>query len=162
MSVRATAEELVVRAAALGLHGRTLRQDEVHRLKAGLGIYPSWLIELLATVPLCGLRLGWQALDPEPGFDGVLWVEVSDADGVLSESLELYPGVGILPAGYVNFGGSDGSGDPFFICVHEGADPPLYQVYHDIGTEVESILAEGRQLVSPRLSDFFLTAVLES
>ncbi len=130
-------------------------------MASGLPIYPSWLLDLLSAIPLCGLRLGWRAFDPEPDFDGVLWVEVSDADGILSESLELYPGVGILPAGYVNFGGSDGSGDPYFVCAHEGGDPPLYEVYHDIGTDAVSILAEGRKVVASHLSDFFRTAVLE-
>ncbi len=90
----------------------------------------------------------------------MLWVEVSDAAGILSESLELYPGLGILPAGYVNFGGSDGTGDPYFICAHAGDDPPLYEVYHDVGSEAETILAEGRNLVSPRLSEFLRLAVL--
>jgi hypothetical protein len=124
-------------------------------------MYPAWLLDLLTAIPLCGLRLGWQAYPPEPGFDGVLWVEVSDAAGILSESLELYPGLAITPAGYVNFGGSDGSGDPYFICAYEGDDPPLYEVYHDVGSEAEAILAEGRTVVSPRLSEFFRVAVLQ-
>lgn len=161
MTVRAAAEELVARAAALGLEGRTLTADERSRMTAALPVYPEWLLDLLSTVPLCGLRLGWQADDPRPDYDGVLWVEVSDAGGILSESLELYPGVGIQSAGYVNFGGGDGSGDPYFLCAHEGDDPPLYQVYHDVGADAETILAQGRRLVSPTLSEFFRTAVLE-
>ena len=92
----------------------------------------------------------------------MLWVEVADADGILSESLEFYPGLAILPVGYVNFGGGDGSGDPYFICVHEGEDPPLYEVYHDVGADAKSILAEGRKLVAPRLSEFFRVALLQS
>ena len=111
---------------------------------------------------MCGLELGWQAFDPEPDFDGVLWIEVSNADGILWESLEGYPGLGILPAGYVNFGGdSGGGGDPYFLPVHEGDDPPLYQVYHDVGTDAETILADGRRLVASRLSEFFRLALLE-
>ncbi len=159
--VRAAAEALAALAASLGIRGRTLRADERQRMVAALPVYPAGLLDLLSTVPLCGLRLGWQAYPPKPGFDGVLWVEVSDAAGILSESLELYPGLGILPAGYVNFGGSDGSGDPYFICAHAGDDPPLYEVYHDVGSETETILAEGRNLVSPRLSEFLRLAVLE-
>ena len=161
MDVRTAAEALVARAAALGIRGRTLSPDERQRISAGLPVYPAWLLDLLSAVPLCGLRLGWQAYEPKPDFDGVMWVEVSDADGILSESLDLYPGIGILPAGYVNFGGSDGSGDPYFLCAHEGDDPPLYEVYHDAGSETESILAEGRNLVAPKLSEFFRLALLE-
>jgi hypothetical protein len=151
----------VPRAAAHGHRGRTLTADERQRVTAALPAYPAWLLDLLSAVPLCGLRLGWQAHPPDGDFDGVLWVEVSDAAGILSESLELYPGLAIAPAGYVNFGGSDGSGDPYFVCAHEGDDPPLYEVYHDVGAEAEAILAEGRKLVSHRLSEFFRVAVLE-
>lgn len=126
-----------------------------------MSIYPAWLLDILSTIPLCGLRLGWRAVDSSPGSDGVLWVEVADANGILSESLEFYPGLAILPAGYVNFGGDDSSGDPYFICVHEGEDPPLYEVYHDVGADAESILPEGRRLVASSLSEFFRMALLE-
>lgn len=161
MPIRTAAEGLVARAAALGLRGRVLTPDERARIAAELPVYPGWLLDLLSSVPLCGLRLGWQAYDPQPNFDGVLWVEVSNAHVILSESLEAYPGVAILPAGYVNFGGGDGSGDPYFICTGEGEDPPLYEVYHDVSSEAETILAEGRKLVSTRLSEFFNVAVLK-
>src|SRR5262245_40075361 len=103
MVVRAAAEALAARAAALGRRGRTLTADERERVATALPAYPAWLLDLLSAVPLCGLQLGWQAYPPEADFDGVLWIEVSDAAGILSESLELYPGIGILPAGYVNF-----------------------------------------------------------
>ena len=86
---------------------------------------------------------------------------MSNADGILWESLEGYPGLGILPAGYVNFGGdAGGGGDPYFLPVHEGDDPPLYQVYHDVGEDAATILANGRQLVAARLSEFFRVAIL--
>jgi hypothetical protein len=161
MAVRAAAEALVARAAALGHRGWTLTPQERQRVAAALPVYPVWLLDLLSAVPLCGLRLGWRAFPPKPDWDGVLWVEVSDAASILAESLELYPGIGILPAGYVNFGGGDGSGDPYFVCAHEGDDPPLYEVYHDVGTDAAAILAEGRNLVAPNLSEFFRVAVLE-
>jgi hypothetical protein len=160
MTVRHAAETLIARAATLGLRGRTLTFEERQRIVAALPTYPGWLLDLLAAVPLCGLELGWQAFDPEPRYDGVLWVTVSSADDILWESLEGYPGLGILPAGYVNFGGDVGGGDPYFLPTREGDDPPLYQVYHDMGMDAETILAEGRRLVAPRLSEFFDRAVL--
>lgn len=161
--IRATAEGLVARAEARGLRGRTLSADERQRLIAELPTYPTWLLDLLSAVPLCGLELGWQAYDPEPDFNGLAWIEVSNSDGILWESLEGYPGLAIFPAGYVNFGGdAGGGGDPYFVPVHEGEDPPLYQVYHDVGADAATILAEGCRLVAPRLSEFFSAAVLES
>ncbi len=161
MTVRAAAETLVDRAAARGMRGRTLTIDECKRLTIALPVYPIWLLDLLSVVPLCGLELGWREFEPELDDDGVAWVRVSDAEGILWETLEGYPGLGILPAGYVNFGGdAGGGGDPYFVPVDEGDDPPLYQVYHDAGTVAESILTEGRKLVSSKLSEFFRVAVL--
>jgi hypothetical protein len=93
----------------------------------------------------------------------VQWVEVSNADGVLWESLEGYPGLGILPAGYVNFAGDGaGGGDPYFLPVREGEDPPLFQVYHDVGTDAETILENGRRLVAARLSEFLRACMVSS
>jgi hypothetical protein len=162
LALVAIAEALVARAATLGKRGRTLSSDERNRLTAALPAYPSWLLDLLTTVPLCGLELGWQADDAEPDDDGLGWVRVSDADGILFESLEAYPGLGILPAGYLNFGkDAIGGGDPYFLPIHEGEDPPLYQVYHDVGQDAATILADGRLLVAARLSDFFRSAVLD-
>jgi hypothetical protein len=160
MSLRVAAEAVVTRAAALGMRGRTLTSDERQRLASALPIYPFWLLDLLCAVPLCGLELGWRASEPEPDFDGVEWIRVSDADGILWESMQGYPGLGILPAGYMNFGGDAGVGDSYFLPVHEGDDPPLYQVFHDVGEDAATILADRRCLVASRLSEVFRQALL--
>jgi hypothetical protein len=161
MAVRDAAEALVTRAIALGHQGRVFTSEEQQSVTAALPIYPVWLLELLSVVPLCGLRLGLQTRSTEPSWDGVLWIDVSDARNIVAESQEFYPGVGILPAGYVNFGGGDGSGDPYFLCVHEGEDPPVYRVYHDVGVDAATILSQGRELVVPSLSELFRGAILE-
>jgi hypothetical protein len=162
MHLRNAAESLVSRARARGRRGRTLTSDELQTLNRALdGVYPQWLADLLASVPLCGLELGWQAYPPESDFDGVEWLEWSDAAGVISESLECYPGLAILPAGFINIGScSSGSGDPYFVSVHEGEDPPLYHVYHDVSDRAEVILNEGCLLVAPHLSEFLASALL--
>ena len=161
MGVTGVARVLADRAAALGKPGRTLSPDERIRMTEALTNYPSWLLDLLSSVPLVGLELGWQADEPQSEDDGLAWVRISDAAGILRESLELHPGLDILPAGYVNFGGDAiGGGDPYFVPINEGMDPPLYQVYHDVGDDAATILAEGRILVAPSLSEFFRTAVL--
>jgi hypothetical protein len=160
MSVLQAARALAARSREAGNVGRTLTTAETEALRVRLkATYPDWLVELLANVPLCGLEFGWQAYPPSADFDGVSWMEWSDAAGVFSESLDCYPGLAILPAGYVNVAScSTGSGDPYFVCVHDGDDPPLYQIVHDVSAEAELIITEGRVLVSPRLSDFFLSA----
>jgi len=161
MSVQTAAEEFVARAAAVGKQGRVLTDQEAHTLMDEISVYPQWLLQLLKTVPLCGLEIGWQAYDPEPEDDGVAWLEWCDASGVISESVEAYPGLAILPAGYINIAGdSCGGGNPYFICIHDGEDPPMYQVYHDVGDEAGVILKDGRRTVSASLSEFFRSGVV--
>lgn len=164
MQLRDAAESLVSRATACGMRGRTLTSAEIETLSRALkGVYPLWLSDLLVSFPLCGLELGWQAYPPESDYDGIEWLEWSDAVGVISESLECYPGLAILPAGFVNIAScSGGSGDPYFVSIHEGEDPPLYQVYHDVSDRAEVILAEGRVLVAPHLSEFLTSALLST
>jgi hypothetical protein len=119
------------------------------------------MAELLTAIPLGGLEIGWQAYEPKDDYDGVEWIELSDASGIRSESIECYPGLAILPAGYINIGScSGGSGDPYFISVDEGDDPPVYQVYHDVGDTAEAILTEGRRCVASSLSLLFQTAII--
>jgi hypothetical protein len=163
MTVREAAGILIERAAARGLRGRVIPAGEMRKVLDALGgAYPTWLADLLTTVPLAGLELGWQEFEPEPDYDGRAWLFWSDARNILSESAECYPGLAILPAGYVNVAScSMGSGDPYFINVHEGVDPPLYRVYHDVGHEADSILAGGRILVASHLSEFLAHALLE-
>ena len=163
MSLLEAALSLVERASARGKRGRLLTNAELQTLQQKLGgVYPVWLSDLLTSAPLCGLELGWQAYPPEGDFDGIQWLEWADAAGVVSESVDCYPGAVILPSGYVNVAScSGGSGDPYFVCIHDGQDPPLYQVFHDVSDQPEVILAEGRALVAPSLSQFFASALLE-
>lgn len=157
MTVREEAIALVARALALGKKGRVIPADEMQEVIDELGgTYPTWLADLLTTVPLCGLELGWQASEAD---DNVSWLEWSDGPGILSESQESYPGLAILPAGFVNIGScAMGTGDPYFISVNEGDDPPVYQVYHDVSDQADVILAEGRVTVAGCLSEFLATA----
>ena len=160
MTLLHAAREPVERASRLGHAGRTMTRDELRTLDEKLsGAYPSWLSELLTLVPLCGLELGWQELEPARDFDGVAWLEWCDARGVLSESVDCHPGLAILEAGYVNVASCTmGSGDPYFVCIHDGGDPPLYRVAHDVSDSADVIVAEARTLVAPSLSDFFNVA----
>jgi hypothetical protein len=163
MTVREAAELLAERAAARGLRGHVIPAEEMRKVLEALGgAYPAWLADLLTTVPLSGLELGWQEFEPEPDYDGRSWLFWSDARNIVMESSVWYPGLAILPAGYVNVAScSMGSGDPFFINAHDSVDPPLYRVYHDIGRKAESILRGGRILVASRLSEFLANALLE-
>jgi hypothetical protein len=121
---------------------------------------PAWYVELLTSIPICGLELEWQADVPDDEDDGIAWIEWCGVKGIRSESLECYPGRAILERGYINVASdSTGGGDPYFIPTDQEDDPPVYQVFHDMGDQADQILAEGRQLIAPSLSDFFRFAL---
>ena len=42
------------------------------------GAIPAWYAELLTTVPLGGLEIGWPHPDAEPGDGGRIWVRLAD------------------------------------------------------------------------------------
>lgn len=155
------AERAAGRAKAAGLAGTTMSVADLNSLEADLGVaFPAWLRHLFTEVPLCGVPLGWQEQPPEGEDDGVAFVEWATAAEVRSESMDAYPGLAIRSLGYVNVAGNDGSGDPLFICIHDGDDPPLYRVYHDVSDKGVVIVAQGRELVAPALSIFFDSAII--
>ncbi len=48
------------------------------------------------------------------------------------EQEDFYPGITVSNDGFIPVGGCNiGSGDPYFICEKDGADGPLYRIYHD-------------------------------
>jgi hypothetical protein len=125
------------------------------------GRYPGWLVELLAEVPLCGLRLGWTARPPRDP-DDFYWVVWSEPREVRMSSLQTdWPGLLILPLGYVNvaWDGNHG-GNPYFVLADGNPDPALYQIYHDGGSTGEELVS-NRRLVAPSLSEFFRTAFVQ-
>lgn len=122
---------------------------------------PGWYLELVTTVPICGLELGWQAYERGDDFDGIKWLYWSDPLDMRSESLECYPGIAILQRGYINVASdSTSGGDPYFIPTDQGDNPPLFQVYHDVSDDPEVIVQHGRQLVVGSLSEFLNKALI--
>lgn len=134
------------------------------KLNADLGgSIPDWYIELVTSVPLSGLELGWQTSEPEKDDDGVSWMEWLDAPNVRAEMLGLYPGIALAGHGYLCVAGcSHGSGDQYFIATDRGDDPPLYTILHDAGNEASEIIANGRHIIAASLSDFFRAAQIRA
>ena len=155
--VKQAALELVERATAAGLTGSVADSAEIEQVTQDLGgKLPNWYAELISAFPLCGLDLGWQ------DEDDTSWMIWSTPKQLRSESLEAYPGLAILERGYINVAlCAHGSGDPYFIPTDKGDNPPLYQVYHDVSDKPDEIIAEGLQLVSASLSEFFRTATVQ-
>ena len=159
-NVLTAARELVARAERDGQAGTRAAADDLDRLGRALGAhFPDWYRELLVTVPLIGLELGVVA--PETSDDDeISWLLWLGPDAISTESVELYPGSAVLRHGFLCVGGcAHGSGDQYFLNTGAGDDdPPLVQIYHDIGTEAERILADGVVEIAPRLSAFFAEA----
>src|SRR5215210_5367449 len=99
--VKQAALELVERATAAGLVGAVADVAQLQQVNQDLGgKLPDWYAELLITVPLCGLELGWH--DEEDDEYDVWWMLWSTPEQLRSESLEVYPGLAILERGYIN------------------------------------------------------------
>ena len=161
--VRQAAEELIRRANASGQIGAPIERGDMDRLIADTeGRIPRWLADPFVSAPLSGLGLGWQADEPAGDFDGVIWLRMSDAGTIRSESLACYPGLAIIDRGFINIAScNEGSGDPYFVCADDGDDPPVYQVYHDVSDQSDAILAHRRRIVAGSLSGFFRSARVE-
>ncbi len=162
-AVLSEALALVARAEANGYTGFVEDAAEWKRLNSELGgIIPAWYIELVISAPLVGLKFGWQSSEPQGEDDGVSWVEWFDAANVRLEALELHPGVSLLGRGYICAAGcSHGSGDQYFLPTDCGNDPPFYRIDHEAGDEADEMLADGREVVAPSLSNFFRSAKVE-
>jgi len=162
-SVLSEALALVARAEASGCTGSVEDAAEWKRLNSELGgIIPAWYSDLVTSVPMIGLNFGWQSSEARSEDDGISWVEWFDAANVRLEMLELHPGVSLLERGYFCVAGSNGTGDQYFVSVHDGDDPPLYQIDHETDEVAHDILARGREMVAPSLSEFFQAARVEA
>ncbi len=62
-------------------------------------------------------------------------IEILCQDDIKIEATEYWPGIGVLNDGYVPIGHcAVGTGDPYFINVHDGANGKLYRICHDMVT----------------------------
>jgi hypothetical protein len=153
------ARQLIQRAGAVGASGRACPRKDLEPLERALGTsLPDWYVTLFCEHALVGLELGRH----EPDDDDIIWLEWSAPAGLISESIDCFPGRAILSQGYINVAScSHGSGDPYFVALSAGPDPPLYQIDHEAGDEAEAILSYGLELVAPSLSQFFEAAIVD-
>ena len=116
-------------------------------------ILPDWHYELLIKFPLNGL-----IIDFHLSTDDERSIEFVGFEGIQDEFYDLYPGCAIGNLGYLCIGEDPtGGGDPYFINIHEGDNPPVYQIYHDVSDVGEEIIKEGREKIANQLSDLFKT-----
>jgi hypothetical protein len=83
-------------------------------------------------------------------------IEILDEDAAASEAHEALPGVGVWADGFVPVGGCGiGTGDPYFINIHDSDNGPLYRISHedvsltgyDRAQAVATVLAHYRDLL---------------
>lgn len=159
-AVREAAWGLVRRAETAGIRGRLADPAQMASLVRDTGdILPDWYVELLTTIPLCDLEIGWPAFAPRPGDEGILWMYLSNPETLRAEMLECYPGMALVKRGYVNLASdTEGSGDPYFFPTDRGDDPPVFRFGQEAGKDPDILIARGWTRVSAHLSDLFRSA----
>lgn len=119
----------------------------------------SWWRSVLERFALAGttMRLDAQLDQSRLGVE-LRWL---NPRGILEEAFELYPGINALKIGLIPVAACKlGSGDPYFISVNEGEDPPLLRVCHEGFIDPSSSSSDGIELVTPTLTDFLVNAII--
>jgi hypothetical protein len=142
---------LLSRRAALS--GRQITAEERRELEqefsADLDV--GWLLDLMTEFPLAGTTFTLDETNPSEIAVDMKWMAPAD---IREEGRELYPGLDAVKNGYLPIGIClIGSGDPYFLKVGDGKNPPVVRIPHDSPEEVEA--------VSPSLEAFLRDAAIE-
>lgn len=120
---------------------------------------PRWYAKLLLDYPLAGVYLDYPVYEADDRPDGFASLRLARPSDIYSETEKCYPGLAIRKLGYACLAiDPTGSGDPYFVKVSDGDNPPVYQVYHDV-SEIGSVIeAEGMRKIANSLSELFSKA----
>lgn len=112
---------------------------------------PTWLKSMLIDFKIANLIIEFYAIDEE-----ILSIQFNSFKNIEDACLNMYPGCAIFEMGYIGIAEDPtGSGDPYFVNLNEGENPPVYRIYHDISDKGEEILKNGKELIANKLSDIF-------
>ena len=140
------------------LGGRPITAEDAARLETAMpAAVPGWLLDLLRNYPLAGseFSLREEADASELGAE-MRWLT---PDEMVSEAVETFPGIAAVPFGYLPVAMClEGSGDPYFIRVAGGEDPPLVRIPHEAVDEDGGLRDGEVEVVCRRLSEFFKEA----
>lgn len=144
------------------LEVRVATNDEIAILQERLDdCLPDWFIKLISSISLIDAEFGFKEFEPEEDFDGISYIIWADPSTIIEECLDAVPGCAIFEKGYICIAScSHGSGDPIFMPINKGTNPPVYRVYHEYGEDTELILKQGMNLISEKLSELFKNAIL--
>jgi hypothetical protein len=135
----------------LGLIERTILQL---RLTVRL---PRWYSQLLSDYPLAGMYLNYPIYgDSSDDYQSIRLAGLKD---IYRETELCYPGLAIRKLGYACLAiDPTGGGDPYFMKVSVGDNPPVYQVFHDVSRIGEEIEKKGTRKIAASLAEFFSNA----
>src|SRR5215204_4429494 len=151
--------EDVLKRRKADLQGRTITSQEVAELTAGIGdkLLPAHLLDWLLSYPLVGTEFSLSEEEDE----SVLGVEMQwlTPAQMISETIDTYPGIVAVPHGYLPVGMClVGSGDPYFLKINPGDDPPVVRIPHEATDADGNLNSDLIEQVTPRLSDFLRKA----
>lgn len=134
------------------LNGITQDDTDFKKLKNEVKqMIPSWIKSMLLDFKIANLILDFKTNEDEE-----LSIQFNTFEQIENACLNMYPGCAIFELGYIGIGEDPcGSGDPFFIRIDEGDNPPVYQIYHDVSEQGKEIIKEGKELIANKFSDIF-------
>ncbi len=134
------------------LNGRIVKHVELIELEEELlREIPDWIIAMLTTYPIAGLVFRFEAMNGETQA-----IQFNDFDEISDNYYTLNPGCIVADMGYLCIADDPtGSGNPYFIKLEDGDNPPVYQIEHNFSKNHEQIITNGRHKIAERLSDIF-------
>ncbi len=119
-----------------------------------------WIGDMMARCKLAGTTF---VLDKQVDLSGLgtemIWMTL---DQMVDEANATYPGIVALKLGFLPVGNcAIGSGDPYFLNVKDGPDPPVVRIRHDAVLDENALDEESIELVSHSLSAFLQEAQIE-
>ncbi|WP_042351504.1 SMI1/KNR4 family protein [Bacillus massiliigorillae] len=149
-----SAQELIQRS---GCSTRVATQEEICEINEKLGKeLPSWLVELMTTIPICESRL----LIPIEDEDYNIEIDFLSPKLIIEESTLAVPGCAVLNSGYICIGLVINLSNPIAINIDEGCNPTIYVLDHDYGEETDLII-ENREPLAMGLSELFTMTLIE-
>lgn len=145
-------EKLIKRTDPKAMFGEKVDRSQFDELnKKANNIIPQWLIELYIKHSFSNLILELiDAEDEDCQYD----LQIAPPNWIENELFDLAPGCFIAEFGYLCIAEDPtGGGDPYFINVNEGFNPPVYQIYHDISDDGKEILENGKEKIANSLSE---------
>ena len=162
-SVKMTLEESVQNLTKVK-QGVVVSKPQLEALNEKLnGLIPKWYSDILEQFPIADLILGWQLHEPEQDFDGIEEIQILNINLLEELNTDSYPGIYLKPLNFLIIGyGASWAGNCFAIPTNNSDDPPLYEVWHDIGhssQEIKEAIETGKcKKVVSKLSEFFSNA----